>query len=329
MMGLPMRAFIVAAIATAPLTGHSQTKDAAYPTKPIRLVVPFAPGGTTDIQGRMLGEKLAQRLGQSVIIDNRAGAGGNIGMEIVARAPADGYTLVIATVGPWTTNPHLYKVPYDVLKDFAPVINVATTPGVLVVHPSVAAKSVKELIALGKRSPGELTFASSGVGGFSHMAGEVFGLMTGVKMTLVAYKSSGPALTDLIGGHVKLSFNSAVPTVPHVKSGKLRQLATTGAERVAILPDLPTVAEAGVAGYESSTWTAIGAPARTPRAIIVRLNKELATILEMPDIREQHAATGSKINGGTPEQLRDYLQSEYVKFGKLVEETGIKASLGR
>lgn len=322
-----MQLLVAAAVGGIASASAAQTGSAAYPTKAIRFVVPFAPGGTTDIQGRMLGEKLAQRLGQSVVIDNRAGAGGNVGMEIVARAPADGYTLVVATVGPWTTNPHLYKVNFDVLKDFAPVINVATTPGVLVVHPSVAAKTVKELIALAQRNEGELTYASSGVGGFSHMAGELFCLMTHVKMTHVAYKSSGPALTELVGGHVKLSFNSAVPTVPHVKSGKLRPLATTGKDRMSILPDLPTIAEAGVQGYESSTWTAIGAPARTPRPIVQTLNRELNAILQLPDIREQNAATGSSIIGGTPEQFAEYLKSEYVKFGKLVRETGIKTSV--
>ena len=303
-------------------------RESAYPTKPIRFIVPFAPGGTPDIQGRMLAEKLAPRLGQQVVIDNRAGANGIIGMEIVARAPADGYTIIIATVGTWAVHPYLYKLPYDVLKDFAPIIHVATTPGVLAVHPSVPAKSVKELIVLARQRPGDLNYGSSGVGGFGHMSAELFFSMVKIKMTHVSYKALAHALTDLIGGHIQVSFNSALPTLPHIQSGKVRALASTGATRLAILPDLPTVAEAGVPGYENSTWSAIGAPARTPQPSIERLNKELAAILQMPEMRERHAAAGSSVTGGTPEQFHDYFKSELAKFRKLVKEAGIKAEAG-
>ena len=317
--------FVLAAAGVS--TGASAqaiSKELAYPIKPVRFVVPFPPGGTTDIQGRRLAGKLAQRLGQQVVIDNRGGANGNIGMEIVAQAPADGYTIIIAVVGTWAVNPHLYKLPYDVLKDFAPIIHVATTPGVVVVHPSVPVKTVKELIALARRKPGELTYGSGGVGAFSHISGELFALMTQIKMTHVPYKGSGPALADLVGGHIQVMFNSAIPTVPQIRSGRVRALATTGANRVAALPDLPTVAEAGVPGYENSTWTALAAPARTPQAIIERLNKEFAAILQMPDIREAARLEGADITGGTPEQFHDYLKSELAKFGTLVKETGIK-----
>jgi len=299
-----------------------------YPTKPVRFVVPFVPGGPTDIQGRMLGEKLAQQLGQQVIVDNRGGAGGNIGMELVARAPADGYTIVIATVGTWAVNPHLYKLSFDVIRDFAPIIQVSSSPGVLVVHPSVPVKNVKELIALAKAKPGQLNYGSSGVGGFGHISGELFTLMTKTKMTHIPYKSSAPSLTDLISGQIQVLFNNAISTVPHVKSGRVRALATTGATRSPALPDLPTVAEAGVPGYENSSWSAIGAPAGTPKPIIERLNKTFADILKMPDIQQKHADVGAQIVGGTPEQFHAYLKAEVAKFGKLVKAAGIKAAAG-
>lgn len=319
----------VSAALANPAASQSVTAGAQnYPVKPIRLVVTFAPGGTTDIQARMLVEKLAPRLGQQILIDNRGGAGGNIGMEIVARAPADGYTLVISVIGTWAVNPHLYKLPYDVQKDFAPVIHVATTPGVLVIHPSVPVQSVKELIALARKRPGELAYGTAGLGSFTHISAEMFGVMTGVRMTHVPYKGSGPATADLIGGHIQLSFSSAVPALPQIQAGKLRALATTGAKRLAVLQALPTVAEAGVAGYESSTWTAIGAPARTPHAIVERLNREVAAVLQLPDIQERSAAMGSVITGGTPEWFQDYLGAELVKYGKLVKQAGIKPEGG-
>lgn len=299
-------------------------QHAAYPAKAIRLVAPFPPGGTPDIQARMLGEKLSQRLGQPVVIDNRGGGGGIVGMEIVARAPADGYTIVSATVGAWAVTPHFSKLPYDTQKDFAPIIQIATTPGVLVVHPSVAAKTVKDLIALARQKPGALNYASGGMGGYSHVSAELFNSMTQVRLTGVQYKGAAPAMTEIIGGHTQVMFNTVITTLPHVKSGKLRALATTGANRLPSLPELPTVAEAGVPGYENSSWTAIGAPARTPRAIIERLNREFAAVLQLPDIVEKHAAAGSLITGGTPEQFRDYLKSEFIKFGKLVKEAGLK-----
>lgn len=304
------------------------SKGPGYPAKPIRFVVPFPAGGTPDIQARMLAEKLAQRIGQPVVVDNRGGAGGILGMEIVARAPADGHTIVTATVGSWAVTPHLYKLSYDVLKDFAPVIRVATTPGVLVVHPSLAVKTVKELIALARQKPGTLNYASGGAGGFSHMSAELFAFMTGISMTGVPYKGAAPAMAGLLGGHTQVMFNTAITTLPHVKSGKLRALAATSAGRMDAMPDLPTVAEAGVSGYENSSWTAIAAPARTPQAIIERLNREFAAILQMPDIQERHAAAGAVITGGTPRQFHDYLRLEHAKFAKLVKEAGIDAKAG-
>jgi tripartite-type tricarboxylate transporter receptor subunit TctC len=300
----------------------------SYPAKPVRFVVPFVPGGPTDIQGRMLGEKLSQRLGQQVLVDNRGGAGGNIGMELTAKAPADGYTIVIATVGTWAVNPHLYKLPFDVVKDFAPIIQISTSPGVLVVHPSVPAKTVKDLVALAKARPGQLNYGSSGVGGFGHISGELFTLMSGTKMTHIPYKSSAPSLTDLIAGQIEVLFNNAISTVPHVKANKVRALATTGAKRLAVLSELPTIAEAGVAGYENSSWSAVAAPAGTPPAIIGRLHKEFTGILADPDIQKRHADVGAQIIGGSPEQFHAYLKSEVAKFGKLVKAAGIKAASG-
>lgn len=295
-----------------------------YPTRPIRLVVPFPPGGTIDIQGRRLGDKLAQRLGQSVIVDNRGGANGIIAMDIVARAPADGYTIIISAVGPLAINPHLYRLPYDVFKDFAPVIRVATTPGLLVVHPSVPVKTVKELIALARQKPGELNYGSAGVGGFGHMSFELFAAMSKIKMTHVPYKGSAPALAELLSGRIQVLFNSAATTIPQIKAGGVRALATTGAARLDLLPDLPTVAESGLPGYENSSWSAIAAPARTPQWIIERLNRELAAILQMPDIQEAARAESATINGGTPQDFQKYLKSEVAKFAKLVNEARIK-----
>lgn len=315
---------LTAALASASTNAAAQSKDAAYPTKPIRCIVPFPPGGTADIQARMLFDKLAPRLGQQILIDNRGGANGSIGMELTARAPADGYTIVLATVGTWVINPYLYKLSYDVL-DFAPIIHVATTPGVLIVHPSLPVKSVKDLIALAKRRPGELTFGSAGIGGFGHMSAELFSMMAQVKMSHVPYKGSGPSTADLLGGHIQMLFNSAVPSVPHVKSGKVRALATTGATRMTILPELPTVAEAGLRGYENSTWTGIGAPPRTPRAITERLNRELNAILQMPEVQQIAKNDGSVITGGTPEDFHARLKNDLGKFAKLVKAAGIKA----
>ncbi|HSQ05581.1 MAG TPA: tripartite tricarboxylate transporter substrate binding protein, partial [Burkholderiales bacterium] len=265
---------------------------------------------------------------QQVVVDNRGGAGGSIGMEITAKAPADGYTLVIATVGTWAVNPHLYKLNFDVLKDFAPLTQVSTSPAVLVVHPSVPAKSVKELIAVAKEKPGQLNYGSSGVGGLGHICGELFTLMTGTKMTHIPYKSSAPSMTDVISGQIQVLFNNMIATVPHVKANRVRALATTGGKRSPALPDLPTVAEAGVPGYENSSWSAMGAPAGTPRPVLARLQKEIVQILKLPDVQQKHAEVGADIIASTPEQFHAYLKAEVEKFGKLVKAAGIKAAAG-
>jgi tripartite-type tricarboxylate transporter receptor subunit TctC len=321
-------ALVVLAAIFAAAPAHAAA-DAAFPVRPIRLVIPFPPGGTPDIQARMLAEKLAPRLGQPVVIDNRGGANGIIGMGIVAQAPADGHTLVVATVGTWAVHPHLYKLPYDIERDFAPVINLAGTPAVLVVHPSLPVKSVKELVALARQKSGELSYGSVGVGGFFHISAELFAHMAGISMLHVPYKGGAVALSNLVGGHIQLMFNSTIVSLPHIQAGRVRALATTAATRSLVLPDLPTIAEAGVPGYEGITWTAVGAPARTPRAAIERLNREFNAALQSPDIRERLASGGSVVIGGTPEQFRDYLKAELAKYGKLVKAAGIKGDSAR
>jgi tripartite-type tricarboxylate transporter receptor subunit TctC len=324
-MRMPLvRGALCCAVLAVPALAWAQS----YPAKPVRFIAPFVAGGPTDIQARMLGEKLSQRLGHQVIIDNRGGAGGNIGMELTVKSPPDGYTIVIATVGTWAVNPYLYKLPFDVVKDFAPITQVSTSPGALVVHPSTPVKNVKELIALAKKRPGELNYGSSGVGGFGHISGELFDLMTGTKMTHVPYKSSAPSLTDLVAGNIQVLFNNLISTTPFIKAGRVRALATTGAKRPAALPDLPTLDEAGLKGYENSSWSAVAAPAGTPPAIIGRLHKEFVEILRMPDIRKRHDEVGAEIIASTPEQFHAYLKSELVKFEKLVKAAGIKAAAG-
>jgi tripartite-type tricarboxylate transporter receptor subunit TctC len=296
-----------------------------YPSKSVRFVVPFVAGGPNDIQARMLGEKLTQRLGQQFIIDNRGGANGNIGMELVAKSPPDGYTIVIATVGTWAVSPSLYKLSFDMTRDLAPVTLVSTSPAVLVVHPSTPVKNVRELIALAKARPGQLNYGSSGVGGLGHISGELFCLLSNTKMVHVPYKSAAPSLSDVIAGQIEVLFNNTIATVPFIKAGRLRAIAVTSLKRVQALPDLPTIDESGVKGYDNSSWSAIGAPANTPKDIIAKLNSEFNQILKLPDIQEKSLAGGADILGGTPEQFADYLKSEIAKFARVVKEAKITA----
>ncbi len=306
------------------ISGSAQAQTAAsYPARPLRLIVPYFTGGTPDLQGRALAEQLRVRLGQPVVIDNRPGANGSIGVGIVARAPADGYTLLIAPVGPWVVNAYLYKLPYDLRNDLAPVIHVSSVPAILAVHPGVPAQSVKELIALARQKPGELNYASAGIGGFGHTSGALFCLMTGVSMTHVPHKGAVGVLTDLAGGHVQVSFNVSSSTLPFVKSGRVRALATTGKTRFEHLPDLPTVAES-VPGYENQTWNGVGVPARTPPHVIERLNREIGAILQTVQMKETARIEAYSIIGGSPSQFAEYLRSEHAKFAKLVKDAGIK-----
>jgi tripartite-type tricarboxylate transporter receptor subunit TctC len=319
-MKLRLAGALVLGLAAA-AAGAQQRGD--YPSKPVRFVVPFPPGGATDIMARMLADKLTQRLGQQFVIDNRAGANGNIGMEIVAKAPADGYHMIIATVGTWAASPSLYKLPYDVVRDFAPIVQVSSSPGVLVVHPSLPAKNVKELVALAKARPGKLDYGSAGIGGFGHISGAMFALMSGTEMVHIPYKGAGPALADLLAGQIQVLFNDAIPTMPHMKSRRLRALAVTSMKRMQVLPELPTIDEAGVKGYDNSTWMAMAFPAGTPRDIVTRMNSEMNAILKLPDVQEKSAAAGAVIIGGTPEQFTEYLKSEIAKFARVVRDARI------
>ena len=295
----------------------------AYPTKPVRLVVPFPPGGTTDILARAVAQKLSETWGQQVIVDNRPGAGGNIGSELVAKSAPDGYTLLMGTVGTHAINPSLYaKMPYDHVKDFTPVILVAGVPNVLVVNPSLPVNSVSELIAYGKANPNKLNFASSGNGTSIHLSGELFRTMTGVAMTHVPYKGSSPALTDLIAGQVQLMFDNLPSSLQFIKAGKLRALAVTSAERSSALPEVPTLAESGLPGFEASSWFGVLAPAGTPNDIIVKLNTAIAGWLATADAKEKLAAQGAIAAGGAPDAFVRHIAAESNKWAKVVKASG-------
>jgi tripartite-type tricarboxylate transporter receptor subunit TctC len=311
---------LVLASLVAPLAGAQP----AYPSKPVRLVVPFPAGGTTDLLARAAAQKLFEAWGQQVIVDNRPGAAGNIGAELVSKAPPDGYTLLMGTVGTHAINTSLYaKMPYDHVKDFTPVILVAGVPNVLVVNPGVPVNSVAELIAYAKANPEKLNFASSGSGTSIHLSGELFKTMTGVQMTHVPYKGSAPALTDLIGGQVQLMFDNLPSSLAFIKAGKLRALAVTGATRAAALPETPTVADT-VPGFEASSWFGILAPAGTPRDIVLKINGEVAKWLASPDAKEKLAVQGANVASGSPEDFAKHIQAETVKWAKVVKESGAK-----
>jgi len=303
-------------------------RDVAYPTRNIRFIVPFFPGGTPDINARMIADKLRTRFNQPVIVDNRPGANGSIGMSLAAKAPPDGHTIVIATVGTWAVNPYLYKLSYDTLTDFAPIIHIVSISGVLAVHPSLPAHNVKELIALAHKRPGVLNYGSSGVGGFGHLCGALFASLAKVDITLVPHKSQAAAVSDLMGGHIHLLFNIPVSVVPHMRSGRLRGLAVTSTKRIEIAPELPPLAEAGVPGYENTTWNAIAAPANTPQPIIELLNREIRAVMLQPDAAAAVREQGAFVTATKPEEFHAYLRKELAKYGKLVKEAGIKPESG-
>ena len=296
-----------------------------YPSKPIRIVAPFPPGGPADILSRIIGHKLSQSWGQQVIVDNRPGAGGNIGADLVAKAAPDGYTLLLGFVGTHAINASLYaKMPYDNVKDFEPVSQIAAVTIVLVVHPSVSALSIKELIALAKSKPGQLTFGSPGNGTPQHLAGQLFNTMAGVEMLHVPYKGAVPALTDLIGGQVSMIFSSMPPALPLVKTGKIRALGVTSATRSPAAPAIPTITESGLPGYEVNNWYGILAPRGTPKEIVSKLNAEIVKILNMPDVKESLAVQGAEPVSGTPEQFAAYIKEETEKWAKIVKYSGAR-----
>ena len=293
-----------------------------YPTRPVRIVIPLSPGGTTDVPGRIIAQKLSEALGQQFFVENRAGAGGTIGTDYVAKSRPDGYTLLL-TASPFVIAPHVYKnMPYDTLADFAPVIRIASGPYVLVVHPSLGVNSVKELIALAQKEPGKIDFASSGNGGAQHLVTELFMYMTGIKLNHVPYKGSGPAQQDLMSGIIKVSFVGTPIAIPHMKSGRLRALGVSTAKRSPEIPDVPTIAEAGVPGYEAIVWIGMLAPAGTPREIVARLNGEIGKLIRTDDVKRLLAPTGMEPDPDTPAQFGAYLKADYDKWGKVVRDSG-------
>ncbi len=300
----------------------------AYPSRPIKVVVPYPAGGYYDVMARVVGQKMTESLGQPVVIDNRAGANAILGTEFTAKSPPDGYTIMTGGIGPHGINPSLYaKLPYDAERDFAPIILVATQPNVLVVHPSVAATSVRELVALARSKPGRVNFASAGAGSSQHLCAEMFASASGIQMNHVPFKGGPPAITALLGGQVDLFFGTASDVLNHIRSGKLRALGVTSARRIPALPDLPTMTEAGVPGYEATAWFAYFAPVGVPPEIIARLNAEIGKALGVPEVRERLTAQGTaEIVGGTPEHLAAFMRSELLKWSRVVKESGAKAN---
>ncbi len=295
-----------------------------YPTKPIRFIAPNLPGGPTDILARIVGQKLTESMGQPVIVENRAGAAGNIGTEIAAKAPPDGYTLVTGNNATFGANVSLYKrLGFDPIKDFTPVVLVATQPNILVVHPSLPAKTVRELIALAKARAGELNYSGSGVGAAAHLAAELFKSMTGTNIVHISYKSAAPALTDLIAGQTQLMFATALSVTPHIKARQVRAIAVTTAKRSKLYPELPTIAEAGVPGFEATTWHGVLVPAGTPATIVERLNSEINKMLQSAEVRDRLAGLGAEIVGGSSREFADHIRHEIPKWAKVVKSINV------
>lgn len=305
-----------------PVTVHAQD---AWPSKPIRIIVPFAPGGTSDILARVLSERLAGVLKQPIVVDNKPGAGGIIGADAVAKSPADGYTFLLGTIATHAINPVLMaKMPYDAGRDFAPVILLGSISNVLLVGADQPFKTVKDLVAAAKAKPGDIAFAAAGQGSSQHMSGETFKLLTGVSMTFISYKGSAPAIQDLIGGQVPVSFETVTVALPHVKAGKARALAVTSAKRTRVLPDTPTMQEAGVPGFDVASWQALYAPATTPPAIVARMNAEIEKILALPEVTARMDSLGLEHSANTPAQFADFGRAELAKWAKIARDGNIK-----
>jgi|RhiMethySRZTD1v2_1073278.scaffolds.fasta_scaffold65494_3 tripartite-type tricarboxylate transporter receptor subunit TctC len=316
-----LSATLVAVASSAAATAQAAEGD--YPTKPIRMLVGFAPGGGTDTTARALTPKLSERLGQQIIVDNRPGAAGNIATEITVKSPADGYTILMGTIAALAINPSLYgNLPFDPLTDLAPVTRGVDSTNILVVHPSIPVKTVKELIALAKAK--SLNAGSSGIGGAGHLALEFFNVMAGTKITHVPYKGGGPAMTDLLGGQINLIFATAASAIPHVQSGKIRALAVTTASRSKVVPDIPTISESGLKGFEANNWYGVVVPAKTPRPIIDRLNREFTAVLKLPDVSELLFKQGLDPAPSTPEAFGAYIKSETAKWAKVIKASGAK-----
>lgn len=315
------------ALTGAALSGQAfaQSSAATFPDKPMKIVVTFTPGGAPDILARILSERLTTDWGQPVIVDNKPGAGGNLGADFVAKSAPDGYTIVVGTVGTHSINGALYsKMPYDMVKDFTPITLLATTPNMLVVNNDVPAKNLKEFIALGKKE-GKMTFASSGSGTSIHVSGELFKTMTGIDMVHIPYKGRATAIPDVLGGRVTMMFDNMPSSLPLVREGKLRALGVTSSKRSPAAPDIPTIAESGLPGFDAVSWFALFAPANTPKAIVDKLQAEVHKILKSPDVAKRLAVAGLDGVGGTPEELAAYQKSEITKWAKVVKDSGAKA----
>ena len=297
-----------------------------YPSKPMRVIVPYATGGATDLIARLVGQKLSERLGQPVIVENRAGAGGVIGADVVAKAPADGYSLLLAVPAEMAILPHLQKMPYRVDRDFAMVSLAAITPLIFVTHPALPVKTVQDVIALARSRPGQLTYASAGTGGVQHLAGELLKITAKIDLLHIPYKGAGPVMPDLLGGHVAMFFSGMPPAMPHVRAGKLRALAVTTAKRSPTIPEVPTMQESGMPGFDIANWFAYFVPAGTPADAISRLNSEINRALQLPDVREKLASVGAEVVGTSPLELERFLQKESAKFAQLIKASGAKAT---
>ena len=319
-----MKALVHAAAAAVGLLAAASAFGQAYPNKPITLVVPFPPGGTTDVLARTVAQKLSESWGQPVVVDNKPGAGATIGASQVAKAPADGYTLLMGAVHHTIATSIYSSLPYDFQKDLAPVTIVALVPNILAVNPSIPAKTVAELTAYGKANQGKLSYGSNGQGTAQHLMGEQFQIMTGVQMLHVPYKGSGPLTTDLLAGQVSMSFDTITPVLPHIKAGKLRPIAVTTARRSPALPDVPTLAESGLAGFDQGTWFGILAPARTPKEIVAKLNAEIVRILNQPDVEKRFADIGAEKVANTPEQMAAQIKSDTEKYAGLAKQAKVK-----
>jgi tripartite-type tricarboxylate transporter receptor subunit TctC len=319
-----MRRVLALALLLAPIFVFPAPAAADYPDHPVRLIIPFPPGGSNDVVGRLVAKQLSAALNQQVFVDNRAGAGGVLGTEAAAKEKPDGYTLLVISIA-HAVNPALYKLNYDPLKSFTPIAILATGPNVLVVNPELPVHDVKELVALAKEKPGTLDYASAGIGSFQHLGGELFKLTAGVNLQHVPYKGGGPAMQDVIAGHVKVMFSSLVQTTPFIKSGQLRALGTGGSRRNPVLPDVPTIAEAGVLGYESNNWWGIMAPAGLPKPLVDKLYAAAQEALKAPELQEAFAREGAASVAMSTEEFAHYIGSEITKWGRVVKEGNIKA----
>ncbi len=326
MPGRIQSAAVAALFAYTAIFAGSSLAQTVYPAKAIRYVVPFPAGGPLDIVARAIGQELNKSWGQAVVIDNRPGAGGNIGADLVAKAPADGYTILMGAVSTHAINVTLYnKLPYDPIRDFAPVTLITSVPNVLVVHPSVPANNVKELIALAKSRPGQLNFASGSTGSAGHLAGELFNSMAGVRMTHIPYKGAAPAVVDLMAGHVSLMFDNMSSALPNIKATRVRALAVTTLKRSPLLPQLPTISDAGLRGFDIATWFGIFAPAGAPPDIVARLNGEIVRILHTPEMKERLALLGAEPIGNKPDEFAAFVRAEIPKYAKVIQASGARA----